>query len=339
MDWANKPREGRFLQNIFHSLLLKLPPEVAHRVGMCALRGSQWIARFFRRQTFCSGRVIFLKAAPTLALRGRVGLAAGFDKNAEAYSALVGMGFGFVEVGTVTPEPQPGNPKPRIFRTPGEGLINHLGFNSKGLAVFTQNLARYRTVVPRGCVLANIGKNKNTPDTQALDDYRKCFRQLVGKVDGFVVNLSSPNTPGLRSLQTKAFLDEIAGIVPAKVPVFIKFAPDLSDAELESLCAVVREHSEFCGAVVTNTSRAIAEETFRREQGGYSGPLLFSRSLQCVRIARRALGDEKILIGVGGVNSVERAEQMRAAGADLVEIYTSFIYKGPELVRALQNVR
>lgn len=302
---------------------------------MAGLRLKQ---RFVRRLSD-SGRVLVFPAAPTLAFRGRVGLAAGFDKNAEACASLLGLGFGFVEVGTVTPEPQPGNPTPRVWRVGEQGLINHLGFNSVGLREFLHNLRARRAVVPRGCVLANIGKNKLTPDEDAISDYVKCFTALRADVDGFVVNLSSPNTPGLRDLQSEKFLEKLAAIVPADKPVLIKFAPDLDNAKLEALCSWVCNESRFAGVVVTNTSRAIAQNEFGREAGGYSGPLLFERSLECVRVARKGLGTKKILIGVGGVDSLERAEKMREAGADLIEIYTSFIYRGPAIVDELSRVR
>lgn len=327
----------RFVTVVFHFLLLRLNPELAHGVGKWALRLWQYRLKISQR-VFKRGRVIVLSAAPQLTFRGRVGLAAGFDKDAEMFPGLLAMGFGFIEVGTVTPKPQPGNPKPRVWRVEGEGLINHLGFNSGGLDAFCANLEKYRSLVPSGCLLANIGKNKTTPDDKAIEDYRTCFDRLVGKVDGFVVNLSSPNTPGLRSLQSKDFLISLSRIAPKGQPVFIKLAPDLDDAALGELCAFIREEEAFAGVVVTNTSRKIAEETYKRSAGGYSGPQLFARSLECVRIARAHLGTEKILIGVGGIDSPARAHQMLQAGADLAEIYTAFIYKGPHLTQALNRI-
>lgn len=327
----------RFLTAVFHFLLLRLNPELAHSVGKWALR--IWQHRLkFSKHVFARGRVIVLRGAPQLTLRGRVGLAAGFDKNAEMFPGLLAMGFGFIEVGTVTPQPQPGNPKPRIWRVSGEGLINHLGFNSGGLDAFCANIEKYRPLIPSGCLLANIGKNKITPDDRAIDDYRICFERLVGKVDGFVVNLSSPNTPGLRSLQSKEFLVSLAQIAPKNYPIFVKLAPDLEDEALGELCAFIRNEKAFAGVVVTNTSRKIAEETYKRTAGGYSGPQLFARSIECVRLARTHLGTEKILIGVGGIDSPSRAQQMLEAGADLTEIYTSFIYKGPNLTHSLSQI-
>lgn len=327
------------LISFFHRLLLLLPPESAHRVGMSGLRTWQWLRKRFLKKSFHNGRVLLLAPAPSLALRGRVGLAAGFDKNAEAFAGLLGLGFGFVEIGTVTPQAQSGNPKPRIWRVGEQGLINHLGFNSRGLNPFLMSIRRYRDAIPGGCLLANIGKNKLTPDEDALNDYMKCFDALKREVDGFVVNLSSPNTPGLRDLQSEKFLEKLAAIAPSDLPIFIKFAPDLDNAKLDALCSWICCESRFSGAVVTNTSRAIAQSKFARETGGYSGPLLFDRSLECVGIARKALGPKKILIGVGGVDSVQRAKAMREAGADLVEIYTAFIYRGPRFVKELMQLR
>lgn len=327
----------RIVTAVFHFLLLRLNPELAHGVGKWALR--LWQCRLkFSKSVFMRGRVIVLRGAPQLTLRGRVGLAAGFDKDAEMFPGLLAMGFGFIEVGTVTPKPQPGNPKPRVWRVDGQGLINHLGFNSGGLDLFCANLDKYRALIPSGCLLANIGKNKATPDENAIDDYRTCFDRLVGKVDGFVVNLSSPNTPGLRSLQSKDFLTSLSRIAPKGQPVFVKLAPDLDDAALGELCAFIRGEKAFAGVVVTNTSRKIAEEKFKRSAGGYSGPQLFARSLECVRLARTHLGTEKILIGVGGIDSPTRAQQMLEAGADLAEIYTSFVYKGPHLAHDLNQI-
>jgi dihydroorotate dehydrogenase len=327
----------RFVTAVFHFFLLRLNPELAHGVGKWGLRLWQCRLRFSQR-VFTRGRVIVLRGAPQLTLRGRVGLAAGFDKDAEMFPGLLAMGFGFIEVGTVTPRPQPGNPKPRIWRVQGQGLINHLGFNSGGLDAFCANLEKYRPLIPSGCLLANIGKNKATPDETAIEDYRICFERLVGKVDGFVVNLSSPNTPGLRNLQSRDFLVSLAQIAPKGYPVFVKLAPDLEDGALVELCAFIRAEKAFAGVVVTNTSRKIAEETFKRSAGGYSGPQLFARSLECVRLARTHLGTEKILIGVGGIDTPARAQQMLEAGADLAEIYTSFVYKGPQLAHTLNQI-
>lgn len=307
-------------------LLLRFPPETAHRLAIGSLKAYGVGG--------CRGTspTIQVSTVPSLRFVNRVGIAAGFDKNAEVIPGLARLGFGFLEVGTVTPLPQPGNPKPRIFRISPSALINRLGFNNCGLEEFRRNLTtgRARVSIP---VLANIGRGKDTPNESALEDYALGFRHLGEVADGFVVNVSSPNTKGLRDLQTEAFLSKLAAILPREKPTFLKLAPDLSDTELKELCLQVAKE-RFSGVVLTNTSRALAQGA-GHDAGGFSGPPLFERSLACVTIAADVLKGKKAVIGVGGIDSLERAAQMRKAGADLIEIYTAFIYQGPKLIREL----
>lgn len=316
-----------------HSFLLHVPPETAHRLAALYLKLTQWWYFDFCRRKLPGAPVFSIHDSVSWRVRSRLGLAAGFDKDAQLFPGLFRYGFGFIEVGTVTPRAQKGNPLPRLWRTPGYSLVNHMGFNSGGVAVFRQNILRYKGKLNGVLLFANIGKNRETPNEQAIDDYAYGFRGLVDCVDAFVVNLSSPNTPGLVNLQTDRFLEELGQICPEKTPVLVKFSPDLELAELDHICDFLRNHPRFAGVVLTNTSRRLAESISGKRQGGLSGPPLFLRSLEFVSKARERLGPKKLIIGVGGVSSVQDALLMRKAGADLVEIYTAFVYQGPRLVR------
>lgn len=317
------------MQSFFHKLLFFLDPETAHHLAISFLK--KWPVKKKERHP-----AITIKNVPSLAFENRIGLAAGFDKSAEVFPALSSFGFGFIEVGTVTPEPQEGNPKPRIWRTSHQTLVNKLGFNNCGLKQFKENIlqGREKTTIP---LFANIGKNKVTPNEKALEDYRKGFLALKDYVDAFVVNISSPNTPGLRELQSAEFLTELSKILPKEKPVFVKFSADLALGDLKQLLDCVRAHP-FAGVVLVNTSAELAKTKMGKQEGGLSGTYLIERALERVSLAKEILKEEKTIIGVGGVSSVYDFTRMRKAGADLVEIYTSFIYQGPELVRALSKL-
>lgn len=321
-----------------HRFLLLLPPEAAHAVGRQILFLVQWFRFRALRHPLPSVAAIHVPSIPKLAFRSRVGVAAGMDKDAEFFAGLACFGAGFVEVGTVTPQAQAGNSKPRLWRPAPGTLVNHMGFNSCGLEAFRLNLQRYRALVKDLPLFANIGKNRHTANEAAAEDYKKGFALLTGHVDGFVVNLSSPNTPNLVQLQSAEFLGEIARLAPTGVPVWIKLSPDLDNATLEKLARAVREETRLSGMVLTNTSREMAEEVFDFDRGGLSGRPLFSRALECVSIVRQALGGNKTVVGVGGVWNRDTARQMRRAGADLVEVYTSLVYRGPTLLRELENL-
>jgi dihydroorotate dehydrogenase len=276
----------------------------------------------------------------------RVGLAAGLDKNARCIDALGDIGFGFVEVGTVTPKPQSGNPKPRMFRLPqAQALINRLGFNNDGLDTFVANVKR-ASFRDRGRLLGlNIGKNASTPIDRAADDYIIGLDGVYPHADYVTVNISSPNTSNLRDLQSDAALDALLSRLSERrqalrqqhgrhVPVFLKIAPDLDTSQIEVIAGALLRHG-MDGVVATNTT--LAREAVRgmrhaQETGGLSGAPVLDASNQVIRQLRSALGKQFPIIGVGGILSAQDAVSKIDAGADLVQIYTGLIYKGPDLV-------
>jgi dihydroorotate dehydrogenase len=325
------------MNQILLFLLHRFSPEPAHRLGMWFMRLYQRLfVRTLRLKPRRTATLALIGSAPQIRFPSRLGLAAGFDKNAESFAALSSFGFGFIEVGTVTPLPQVGNPKPRIWRVPPQSLVNCLGFNNCGVTAFRNHLLANRRFAD--CpIFANIGKGRDTPNENALQDYRHNLGLLKDCVDGFVINVSSPNTKGLRDLQSVAFLESLEAILPEGKPVFIKLAPDLDDESLGDLVDAVGQSRRFTGVVLTNTSIALTSR-YPGLKGGTSGPPLLERSLQAVSIARARLGSKKMIIGVGGVSDVGGYQEMREAGADLVEIYTAFVYQGPRLVRAINQV-
>lgn len=326
-----------FLYTFLTWCLRKFSPERAHHLAVAALRRYQWVRYCVMRRKLIRSREIAI--GRQWKVSSRIGLGAGFDKNAECFAGLATLGFGFIEVGTVTPIPQPGNPRPRLFRIKNRGLVNRMGFNNCGLTQFKKNIECYRSKVPGLLLLANVGKGKDTPLENAASDYAAGLTALKDSVDGFVVNVSSPNTPNLVSLQNESFIKDIAGAIEKNAPgktVLVKLSPDLIDSDLEHLIAVIGQQPQISGVVLTNTSRKFAEKDFP-EGGGASGPFLLERSLKLVKKAREILGPEKVIIGVGGVSSRLDYERMLGAGADLVEIYTAFIYEGPELVHELSK--
>ena len=277
----------------------------------------------------------------------RIGLAAGLDKNGRCIDGFGAMGFGFVEVGTVTPLPQPGNPKPRLFRlTDANALINRLGFNNDGLRAFVTNVRRARAFRAGGGVLGlNIGKNAATPIERALDDYVLCLDGVFPHADYVTVNISSPNTKDLRSLQNDAALDALLSALvkrrdalarehPRRVPMFVKIAPDLDDAQVRVIARECQRHG-IDGVIATNTTvsrDAVRGLAHADEVGGLSGAPLLEASNRVIAALRAELGARMPIIGVGGVLSGDDARAKRAAGADLVQIYTGLIYRGPALV-------
>ncbi len=322
-----------WLFSILHRCLLRLPPETAHRLGMIGLRAWQWLAFRVLQSRWRRAPAIQVSGLPRLTFRNRVGLAAGFDKSATAFAGLARLGFGFIEIGTVTPLAQSGNPRPRLWRIPPRDLINHMGFNNCGLEEFRRHILRYRPFVAGIPLFANIGKNRATPNERAIADYRQGVEYLSACVDGFVINLSSPNTPGLIALQTEAFLESLAAILPPSLPAFLKLSPDLGDAGIAGLCEYIARSSRFTGVVLTNTSRELADRLHGAPEGGLSGESLAERSRACVSLAREKLPESKVIIGSGGLVDAARVKQMRDAGADLVELYTGLVYRGPRLVR------
>ncbi|NRF69975.1 quinone-dependent dihydroorotate dehydrogenase [Aquincola sp. S2] len=277
----------------------------------------------------------------------RIGLAAGLDKNGRCIDGLGAMGFGFIEVGTVTPKAQPGNARPRMFRLPSaDALINRLGFNNEGLDAFIANVRRARSFRAAGGVLGlNIGKNASTPIERAVDDYLLGLEGVFPHADYVTVNISSPNTQNLRALQSDEALDALLGALQARkrelttlkrreVPMFVKIAPDLDDAQVALIAATLRRHA-IDGVIATNTT--IARDAVKGlphadERGGLSGAPVREASNRVIAGLRAALGAAFPIIGVGGVMSAADAQAKRAAGADLVQIYTGLIYRGPALV-------
>lgn len=282
-----------------------------------------------------------------LKFKNPVGLAAGFDKNAEYISEMANLGFGFVEVGTVTPLPQPGNDKPRMFRLPADGaLINRMGFNNKGVDMAAARIAEWRKnrpAVQQGVMIGgNIGKNKNTANEDAVNDYIICFDRLFDVVDYFVVNVSSPNTPGLRALQDKKPLTEILMALQQRNnkngirrPLLLKIAPDLTNEQLDDIIEIVAE-TKIDGIIATNTTISReglhSPEKITKETGGLSGKPLTKRSTEVIRYLSEKSNRAFPIIGAGGIHSAEDAIEKLNAGASLIQLYTGFIYEGPGLI-------
>ena len=323
--------------------LFGLDPEHAHDLTLGALASIQrtplayWIQQRRVRDPVTLAGLVF---------PNRVGLAAGLDKNGRCIDAFGAMGFGSIEVGTVTPLPQPGNPKPRMFRiVASEALINRMGFNNDGLAVFLANVRRARFRASGGILGLNIGKNAATPIERATDDYLAGLAGVYPHADYVTVNVSSPNTKDLRSLQGDAALDALLAALAARraelaaehkrrVPMFVKVAPDLEPKEIDAIAEALLRHG-IDGVVATNTTVSrdgVAGRPHADESGGLSGAPLRERSNRVIARLRRALGAGVPIIGVGGVMSADDARAKRAAGADLVQLYTGFIYRGPTLV-------
>ncbi|MBA4737778.1 MAG: quinone-dependent dihydroorotate dehydrogenase [Cryomorphaceae bacterium] len=279
-----------------------------------------------------------------LHFKNPVGLAAGFDKDAKLYNELSAFGFGFIEVGTLTPEPQDGNPKPRLFRiVEDEAVINRMGFNNGGLDAAALRLAKKKTDIIIG---GNIGKNKVTPNDVATSDYIKGVEALHDVVDYFVVNVSSPNTPNLRELQEKEPLKALLKEVKAKneelgaKPLMLKIAPDLTNGQLDDIVGIVNE-LKLSGIVATNTTISRAgliasqEKVAAMGAGGLSGKILRERSTQVVRYLRNKLSEDIAIVAVGGIFTGKDAKEKLDAGADLVQVWTGFLYEGPAMVRRM----
>ncbi|MBO9491385.1 quinone-dependent dihydroorotate dehydrogenase [Endozoicomonas sp. G2_1] len=272
-----------------------------------------------------------------------VGLAAGLDKNGECINAFGALGFGFVEIGTITPRPQPGNDKPRIFRLPAaNAVINRMGFNNKGVDYLVQQVRKANF---KGVLGINIGKNKDTPEENAKDDYLHCMRKVYNFASYITINISSPNTPGLRSLQYGEALNELLSALKTEqkslaeqydkyVPLAVKIAPDLTQEEIEGIAQCLLDNN-IDGVIATNTTLArdkVEHLEFGNEQGGLSGAPVTDQSTKVIGLLSQALDKKIPIIGVGGIMSAQDAQEKLDAGASLVQIYTGFIYQGPELV-------
>ena len=325
-------------------LLHALPPELAHDVAIAGLQVLGALPGIIRPHESVSRKLFGCEFV------NPIGLAAGLDKNARAVAGLARLGFGFVEVGTVTPRPQPGNPQPRLFRLPEhQALINRMGFNNDGVVAMVRRLDKLRNQNRlEGTIIGvNLGKNKDTPLPEAVDDYIKGMGQLHTLADYFTLNLSSPNTPGLRQLQhgdeLSKLLEQVmetqqrlasAGVV---TPVLLKVAPDLNDDEIDQIAQQVVRH-KLDGLIATNTTldrRVVQGHPLSEQAGGLSGAPLTEVSCGVVRKFRERLPQGLPIIGVGGIGSIQDAQNMLNAGANLLQIYSSFIYQGPNLVRSL----
>ena len=322
-------------------MLFSLPPESAHDAALAALEARKAVCGIRQPARVCA------KSLAGLDFPNPIGLAAGFDKNAAHADALGVLGFGFIEVGGITPLPQFGNPRPRIFRLPAaEALVNRMGFNNCGAKQAAENLSGRKW---SGAVGINLGKNAQTPLENAADDYCVALELTYAQGDFFTVNVSSPNTENLRELQRRENLRELVRTVShrrdaladthgRRAPLLVKFSPDLSEAALREAAEVAAE-SGADGAVATNTtsSRPAAVRGMRDadESGGLSGRPLFSRAVEAVGILRESLPSGAMLIGVGGIFSPADARAHFQAGADLVQIYTGLIYRGPELANEI----
>ncbi len=327
--------------------LFGMDAEAAHELTMDMLARGQ---RTPLQWAWCNETVDDPIELAGLTFPNRVGMAAGLDKNARCIDALGAMGFGFVEVGTVTPKGQPGNPKPRMFRLPqARALINRLGFNNDGLEAFLQNVqqARFRSLPRKHPMLLglNIGKNATTPIENATTDYLTCLDGVYPHADYVTVNISSPNTQNLRALQSDAALDSLLSAIAQRretlaaqharrVPIFVKIAPDLDETQVSVIAATLQRHG-MDGVIATNTTISrVAVQGMRHaeETGGLSGAPVLEASNQVIRQLRAALGSRFPIIGVGGIMSADDAVSKIRAGADVVQIYTGLIYEGPALV-------
>lgn len=335
------------MYKIFRPLLFSLDPEKIHHLVFSALKT--------KLPGFKSALKLLLdfedprlqKKLFGLTFKNPVGLAAGFDKDAKLIDEMACLGFGFVEIGTLTPKLQTGNDKPRLFRLlKDQALINRMGFNNEGvLAAVSRLKKRSSTIIVGG----NIGKNKLTPNESAHEDYAFCFHTLYDHVDYFVVNVSSPNTPGLRELQEKAPLQQLLKTIkalsskkPVIKPVLLKIAPDLTMGQLDDIIEILKE-TGMDGVIATNTTisreglETKSEELDLIGQGGLSGKPLTRRSTEIIQYLRLKLGKDFPIIGVGGIMSPVDALEKLHAGADLIQLYTGFIYEGPGLIKAINK--
>lgn len=334
------------MYQLIKPLLFKFDPENIHHFVTGGLRRASriWGIKPFLKNAFQLDDKRLEREVLGLKFKNPLGLAAGFDKNADFIEDLAGFGFGFIEIGTVTPLPQPGNEKPRMFRLPDdEALINRMGFNNQGVDVVAHRL---RALDRKGLIIGgNIGKNKQTPNEDALGDYIKCFDQLFDVVDYFVVNVSSPNTPGLRELQEKEPLKNILNSLQHRNrkndisrPILLKIAPDLSDSQLDNIIEIIKE-TNIAGVIATNTTISreglLSPESLSKETGGLSGKPLRKRSTEVIRYLSEKSGKAFTIIGVGGIHSPEDAIEKLNAGATLIQIYTGFVYEGPGLVKRI----
>ncbi|KAA5548201.1 quinone-dependent dihydroorotate dehydrogenase [Adhaeribacter rhizoryzae] len=337
-------------KSLLRPLLFQIDPETIHTLSYSVLKTGFRLplAKKLGDQAFRVSDSRLERKVFGLTFPNPIGLAAGFDKNALLVDEIAQLGFGFIEIGTVTPRPQPGNDKPRLFRLPtDQALINRMGFNNQGVEVAAARLKNRKSNIIVG---GNIGKNKITPNEEALRDYQYCFDALFDVVDYFVVNVSSPNTPDLRALQDKeplrmllAALQRQNSARPVRKPLLLKIAPDLNQSQLDDIIEIAVE-TNLDGLVATNTT--INREGLKTNNanlaaigaGGLSGKPLRNQATDIIRYLRQHLPENIRIIGVGGIMTPEDALEKLAAGADLVQLYTGFIYEGPSLVKRINKL-
>ena len=332
------------MYSLIRRILFLFDAELIHEFSVKSIKllsllpfSKQILRHFFLVNTKALERNLF-----GLKFKNPVGLAAGFDKNAECYNEISNFGFGFIEIGTVTPLPQPGNPKKRIFRlVEDKSLINRLGFNNKGLDEITKNLRKKRDII----IGANIGKNFFTENKDGHKDYLKCLQGLHGLVDYFAINISSPNTKNLRQFHDKDLLKPLLESLinynnnqSSRKPMLLKISPDLDTKQLDDIISLVSE-LKINGIIATNTtiSRDNLKSKYQNEIGGLSGELLKEKSNYIIKYLRKKLDNNFPIIGVGGIMTKDDAIEKLNSGADLIQLYTGFIYKGPGLIRDINK--
>lgn len=336
-------------KSLIRPLLFKVDAEKVHHFVFDLLSFQRKIpgCQGILKSLFCLEDKRLEKEIFGIKFKNPVGLAAGFDKDAKLIDELATLGFGFVEIGTLTPLPQSGNDKPRLFRLPeDQALVNRMGFNNQGVLTAIGSLKKRKSNIIVG---GNIGKNKITPNEKAIDDYAICFETLYDYVDYFVLNISSPNTPGLRELQDKdplrkllLHIKNLSAAKPVAKPVLLKIAPDLTQGQLDDIIEILIE-TKMDGVIATNTT--ISRESLRTPKanveaignGGVSGKPLTQRATEVIRYLRKKLGPAFPIIGVGGIMTTKDALEKLEAGADLIQIYTGFIYEGPGFVRRINE--
>ena len=327
-------------KSIIRPILFKFDPEEVHHLTFSMLKNFGFLTKLFFPKPIEDKRLE--REVFGLKFKNPVGLAAGFDKNAVLFEELADLGFGFVEIGTLTPKGQPGNDKKRLFRLKGDSaIINRMGFNNEGVDAAVERLKKNKNVLIGG----NIGKNKVTSNEEAVNDYKICFEKLFPYVDYFVVNVSSPNTPNLRELQDKEPLTQLLGTLQQMnngkanpKPILLKIAPDLSDDQLLDIIDIVKD-TKIAGVIATNTplSRENLSSENKSETGGLSGKPLTKRSTEVIRFLSEKSGRAFPIIGVGGIHSAKDAIEKLDAGASLIQLYTGFIYEGPELINEINK--
>ncbi len=339
------------MYQLIKPILFLFSPEKAHHLTMQAFHlalKTPFMSLLFK-QLYQIEDIRLEKKVLGLTFPNPVGLAAGFDKDGKYYQSMAHLGFGFIEIGTVTPKGQDGNPSPRLFRLPqDEALINRMGFNNEGADVLAQRLATQGK--PKNCILGiNIGKNKITPNENADSDYIYCFETLFAYADYFVVNVSSPNTPDLRALQDKAPLTQLLSALQkinhqkaTPKPILLKIAPDLNESQLIDIVEIIKE-TKLAGVIATNTtiSRAdlkTASETIANiGMGGLSGKPVKARSTEVIRFLRKHLNHQVVIMGVGGIQTGADAQEKLDAGADLIQVYSGLVYEGPAMVKRINQ--